>query len=73
MALGVEDDELGQRIVVMATPRSGTSLDIDGIQNRLRTQIPMYMLPSEIIEHDELPRSPNGKFDRNILRSELSQ
>ncbi len=73
VALGVEDDELGQRIVVMATPRSGTSLDIDGIQNRLRTQIPMYMLPSEIIERDELPRSPNGKFDRNILRSELSQ
>ena len=73
VAFGIEDDDLGQRIVVMATAPAGEALDCAEIQNRLRTQVPLYMLPSEILERDELPRSPNGKFDRNLLRSELNR
>jgi acyl-CoA synthetase (AMP-forming)/AMP-acid ligase II len=30
------------------------------------------MLPKEIVVRPELPRSPNGKFDRNLLRQEFS-
>jgi acyl-CoA synthetase (AMP-forming)/AMP-acid ligase II len=28
-------------------------------------------VPREVAVRDELPRSPNGKFDRNVLRQEL--
>jgi acyl-CoA synthetase (AMP-forming)/AMP-acid ligase II len=31
------------------------------------------MLPSQIHARDELPRSPNGKFDRNLLKAQASR
>jgi acyl-CoA synthetase (AMP-forming)/AMP-acid ligase II len=30
------------------------------------------MVPSHVIARAELPRSPNNKFDRNLLRQELA-
>ena len=30
------------------------------------------MQPGRIIWRDELPRSPNGKLDRNLLKDELN-
>jgi acyl-coenzyme A synthetase/AMP-(fatty) acid ligase len=30
------------------------------------------MQPSHIVWRDELPRSPNGKLDRELIKSELS-
>ena len=38
----------------------------------LRQQLPLYMVPKRVIVRSELPRSPNGKFDRNLLRQELA-
>lgn len=35
---------------------------------RMRALVPLYMLPSEVTVRDELPRSPNGKFDRTAIR-----
>jgi acyl-CoA synthetase (AMP-forming)/AMP-acid ligase II len=30
------------------------------------------MVPSDVVIRDELPRSPNNKFDRNLLREEIA-
>ena len=32
----------------------------------------LYMVPSDVVVRSELPRSPNNKFDRNLLRQELA-
>ena len=37
----------------------------------LRRDLPLFMVPAEVVVRDELPRSPNGKFDRVLLRKEL--
>ena len=37
------------------------------------TQLPVYMLPTEWMAFDELPRLPNGKIDRGTLRLCRSQ
>ena len=37
-----------------------------------RRQLPRYMVPAEVVVREELPRSPNGKFDRVLLRQELT-
>ena len=37
-----------------------------------RHKLPRYMVPAEIVVRAELPRSPNGKFDRVLLREELT-
>ncbi|HEX3803729.1 MAG TPA: acyl-CoA ligase (AMP-forming), exosortase A system-associated [Solirubrobacteraceae bacterium] len=71
VALGVDDPRLGQRIVLVVSP-TGTEVDRERLLGELRRQLPLYMLPSELRVRDELPRSPNNKFDRNLLREELA-
>jgi acyl-CoA ligase (AMP-forming) (exosortase A-associated) len=71
VALGVDDPRLGQRIVLVASPANG-QLDRDELLTVLRQQLPLYMVPSDVIVRSELPRSPNNKFDRNLLRQELA-
>ena len=71
VALGVEDPRLGQRIVLLATP-ADEELDQTVLLGYMRQRLPLYMVPSSVEVRDQLPRSPNGKFDRNLLKAELS-
>jgi len=71
VAFGVDDPELGQRIVLVVTP-AGPHLDAAGLQARLRRLLPLFMLPSTIETRAELPRSPNGKFDRRAIVEEVT-
>ena len=71
VALGVEDPRLGQRIVLIVSPMNG-ELDSARLLEELRAQLPLYMVPSDVIVRSELPRSPNNKFDRILLRQELA-
>ena len=70
VALGVPDAQLGQRIVLMVSP-AGDDLDPAALKALLKKELPLYMLPRDVVVRPELPRSPNGKFDRNLLRQEL--
>ena len=72
VAIGVEDPSLGQRIVLVATP-TDTGLDVDALTAALKQILPLYMVPSRIEVRDELRRSPNGKYDRNLLTTEVSR
>ena len=71
VAVGVEDPRLGQRIVLIVSPANGR-LDCERLLGELRRQLPLYMVPSDVVVRSELPRSPNNKFDRNLLRQELA-
>jgi len=72
VALGVDDNRLGQRIVLLATPANGSQLDPEGLVSVMRRQLPLYMVPSTVLVRGQLPRSPNGKFDRNLLKQDLN-
>jgi acyl-CoA ligase (AMP-forming) (exosortase A-associated) len=72
VALGVDDSSLGQRIVLVVTAAGGGVLDAAALRAELLRGLPRFMVPSEIREMDVLPRSPNGKFDRVLLRKEVS-
>ena len=72
VALGVPDPRLGQRIVLIVAPAGDGDLDAAGLKAILRKELPLYMVPTDVVVRTELPRSPNGKFDRNLLRQELS-
>jgi acyl-CoA ligase (AMP-forming) (exosortase A-associated) len=71
VALGVEDDRLGQRILLVVSPAAGSQVDPDELLAALRRQLPTYMLPETVLVRDEIPRSPNGKYDRAGLREGL--
>jgi acyl-CoA synthetase (AMP-forming)/AMP-acid ligase II len=38
----------------------------------LRQALPLYMVPSSVDLREELPRSPNGKYDRTLLKAQVS-
>jgi acyl-CoA synthetase (AMP-forming)/AMP-acid ligase II len=56
---------------LIASPADG-ELDVQQLLGELRQQLPLYMVPSDVIVRAELPRSPNNKFDRNLLREQLA-
>jgi acyl-CoA ligase (AMP-forming) (exosortase A-associated) len=71
VALGLPDDALGHRVVVVVSP-AAEELEPGALLAAFRHKLPRYMVPAEIVVRAELPRSPNGKFDRVLLREELT-
>lgn len=71
VAFGVDDPAIGQHVVLVVSPANGGDLDTVALLSELKKQLPGYMVPKDIVVRPELPRSPNGKFDRNLLRQEV--
>jgi acyl-CoA ligase (AMP-forming) (exosortase A-associated) len=71
VALGVPDDRLGEAIALVVRGK-GEQADME-LRNFLRRELPNFMQPAHIVWRDELPRSPNGKLDREVIKSELTQ
>jgi len=59
-------------VVLVVSPTSGTTVDVDSLLARMRQALPLYMLPQRVEVKLRIPRSPNGKFDRALLRKELA-
>lgn len=72
VALGLEDPKLGQQVVLVVSPAGDASVDADALLLQMKKTLPMYMLPKRVDVRPEIPRSPNGKFDRTLLREELT-
>jgi acyl-CoA synthetase (AMP-forming)/AMP-acid ligase II len=71
VALGVPDEVLGEAIVllVVAAAAAFSPEDLDAWCAR---HLPRYMVPHRIVVCQNIPRNPNGKFDRVALRAGLS-
>lgn len=71
VALGIPHPTLGQGIVVVASPAAGGALDMEGLLSAYREQLPRFMWPELIAEKERLPKGPNGKIDRALLKQEF--
>lgn len=71
VALGVEDAGLGQRVLLVVASTADDFAD-DALLDAMRAALPLYMLPGSVVVRAEIPRSPNGKYDRAALREELA-
>ena len=68
-ALGVPDDRLGEAIALVVRPAAADREE--ALRAFLKRELPNFMQPASILWRDELPRNPNGKLDRERLKSEL--
>ena len=73
VALGLPDERLGHRVVLVVSAPAGSKVDPSEVMEAMRQELPTFMVPAEVIVRDEIPRSPNGKFDRVLVKEELSR
>jgi acyl-CoA synthetase (AMP-forming)/AMP-acid ligase II/carbon monoxide dehydrogenase subunit G len=66
-AIGVEDEDFGQRLRAYVVTSDGRSVDEDELKKWVRDQLARYKVPREIRFIDELPRNATGK----VLKREL--
>ncbi len=69
-AIGPAHPELGQAIVLIATPAGTGAPAIEELLRLYRQSLPTYMVPKQIVWCEALPRNPNGKLDRKAILSE---
>jgi acyl-CoA ligase (AMP-forming) (exosortase A-associated) len=74
VALGIPHPELGQAIVVVATPApEHAKVTPERVLSECKRKLASYMVPETVLLRDSLPRNPNGKFDRGQLAAELRE
>jgi len=73
VAVGVPHERLGQAIVLVVTPPDGAERDDERLMDALRRRLPRFMLPLQVAWRESLPRNPNGKYDRALLRQEFRE
>ncbi len=71
VAIGVDDERLGQAVMLAAVP-ANEQVTSDALLACCREQLANYMVPRAVVFKASLPRNPNGKFDRTALRDELA-
>lgn len=71
-AFGIDHPQLGQAIAVIAVPAEEGSVDAAALLAECKRHLPAYMVPARVdLRAGPLPRNPNGKIDRNLLRHSL--
>ena len=72
-AIGVDHEQLGQAIWIVATAKGEGNLDMDAIMAYCRAEMPSYMVPHKLIEWESLPKNANGKVDHKTVAAELKR
>lgn len=65
--VGVADHLLGQAVHAHVSPQPGASLDAAALRIHCAEVLEDYKVPRSVVVHDRLPRTSNGKIDRQAL------
>jgi acyl-CoA synthetase (AMP-forming)/AMP-acid ligase II len=68
-AIGVEDEEFGQRLRAFVVKEEGKELSEEDLKDYVKQNLARYKVPREIVFVDELPRNATGK----VLKRELAE
>ena len=62
--VGVDDDDLGQRLEVYVVRRKGQSLEPDDVRSHVRTRLARFKVPAAVTFVERIPRTSTGKIRR---------
>ena len=71
-AIGLPDDTLGQVIFAIISLKNDYEFDLSKLIQHCHSQLANYMVPAKIIVIPDLPKTPNGKIDKNKLITHYS-
>ena len=66
-AVVVREKSGDKRIVAYVAPRPGVDVKDEQLREHLEKRLPRYMVPSQFVVLEQLPKTPNGKLDRKAL------
>ncbi|MFW2380621.1 MAG: amino acid adenylation domain-containing protein [Acidimicrobiales bacterium] len=72
-AVRTVDTPNGPRLVAWYSPTSHGSIDAESLRFHLREVLPESMVPSQLVELEVMPLTPNGKIDRRALPEPSNQ
>jgi len=67
-AIGVSDDDFGQRLRAFVVAAPGSELTADEVRAYVKDNLARFKVPRDVVFVDELPRNPTGK----VLKMELA-
>jgi len=70
--IAVDQSELGAALLAYVAPVAGGEWSPAVLLQHLASRLPAYMAPSAFVELAALPRTANGKIDRNALPRDAS-
>ncbi len=71
VALGVQDERLGQAVHLVVRPMAGAADARSLLPKLLAKELPNFMQPQVIHWRETLPLNPNGKLDRTAIAREI--
>jgi acyl-CoA synthetase len=72
-AVAVPDPTYGERVCAVVVPRPGSTVDLDGLREHLRSRgVSPENWPERVEIVDELPRASGGKVAKAELRKRLA-
>jgi acyl-CoA synthetase (AMP-forming)/AMP-acid ligase II len=72
-AFGMEDERLGEILVLAIAPVAGLTIDAQALKNHVAERLAIYKVPRAIMYCEQLPRNALGKVNRNELRRRYLQ
>jgi acyl-CoA synthetase (AMP-forming)/AMP-acid ligase II len=68
-AVGVDDEDFGQRLRAFVVRREGAEVTEEALQEHVRQNLARFKVPREVVFLDELPRNATGK----VLKRQLEE
>jgi acyl-CoA synthetase (AMP-forming)/AMP-acid ligase II len=70
-AIGVDDEQFGQRLAAFVVLQPGASATPEMLKQHVRENLANYKVPREVVLLDQLPRNAVGKIVRSELKAHL--
>jgi long-chain acyl-CoA synthetase len=70
---GVPHHLLGEEVVACISPTLGHDLKIQDIRHYLSQKLENYKMPSRIFMRSSMPRTSNGKIDKQFLKTSIQE
>jgi acyl-CoA synthetase (AMP-forming)/AMP-acid ligase II len=71
--VGVPDDMMGEKVGAVLVPLPGAPVDVDAVLAHARDRLADFKVPQYVAVRDSpLPRNPNGKVLKDVLRGETA-
>ncbi len=71
VAVALPHEDWGAEIVAVVAPKAGELVSELDVKRHAAERLPRYMVPSDVLVVDALPRTSNGKVDRRRVADEV--